>query len=192
MKRLLLFSFALLGSLALTAQDTETLFKNATITGGFGGPIFEYSTFDGNYQPGAGGGGGIVAKNFFIGGFGMGFSDLAEVRINNQTYELGLGYGGIWLGYTPLTHKVIHPYVSGRIGWGTAELEPIDEDLEDIEDRIMALTPEIGLELNVFKWFRVSGAASYRFITGVGNLPDFSNEDFSNFGGILTLRFGGF
>ena len=53
-------------------------------------------------------------------------------------------------------------------------------------------TPEVGLELNVFSFFRIAATASYRWVNGVETLPTYTNDDLSSFGATLTLRFGGF
>ena len=52
--------------------ETQTLFKNNKVRGGFGGPIFSWSQANGKTGYGAGGGGGVVMDRFFVGLFGMG------------------------------------------------------------------------------------------------------------------------
>lgn len=182
----------LLASGLRAQEDTQTLFGDARVVGGFGGPIFEYGNLNGQFGTNVGGGGGIVFRQFFLGGFGMGGTDFATVEYNADEYEIDMGYGGFWLGYTPLTHKVIHPFVSARIGWGDVELVDPRSDEAAFEDKVFCLVPEIGLELNVFRWFRISATGGYRFVAGANNLPAIGSNDLRSFCGFLTLRFGGF
>ena len=190
----LLAAILLLASGLFAQEKHQTLFGNARIVGGFGGPIFEYGLLNGQFGTRAGGGGGLVVGDFFIGGFGMGTSDFAEVDLDPQIYTIDLGYGGFWLGYTPLTRKVIHPFGSLKVGWGTASLEYQKDDdwITGYEENIFSLTPEVGLELNIFRWFRISATGGYRFVNGADGLPDLDSRDFRSFIGTLTLRFGGF
>lgn len=193
MKNFLSLLFLVLNiSIILNAQD-QTLFGKNEITGAFGGPFFEYGTVDGDFGTAAGGGGAVVLRNFFIGGFGVG-GDYSDKFINNQRYDTNLGYGGLWLGYVYPSDKLLHLYSSLKLGWGSAKLDPKDDDdqLETYKDPIFALTPEIGFEINVFKWFRIAATGGYRFVAGIDNLPQLSNDDFNNFNFGLTLRFGKF
>ncbi|NJL76626.1 MAG: hypothetical protein HC892_18020 [Saprospiraceae bacterium] len=52
--------------------------------------------------------------------------------------------------------------------------------------------PEAGVELNVFRWFRVAGTVGYQFFNGLDNQPQLQNLDLDNLRVGLTLRFGGF
>lgn len=190
-----LVAILLLAASCLRAQDeTQTLFGDARVVGGFGGPIFEFGNLNDQYGSNAGGGGAVVFRQFFLGGFGMGSTDYATTEYKGDEYEIDLGYGGFWLGYTPLTQKVIHPYASLRIGWGDVELVIPDSDEVAFEDNVFCLVPEIGLELNIFRWFRISAAGGYRYVAGASGLPDgvIDSQDLRSFCGFLTLRFGGF
>lgn len=191
-KPLILLALFLIGLTAL-AQE-ETLFDNASVVGGFGGPLFVYSNVNNEFGSGAGGGGGVIINQFFIGGFGVGLGNFADVNIGNDRYEIDLGYGGFWLGYVPLSYKVIHPYVSTQLGWGGVSLDPDKEVTNDPDynDAVFVVTPEAGLELNVFTWFRLSFTGGYRFVMGVDDIPNLTDRNLSSFSGALTLRFGGF
>ena len=42
-------------------------------------------------------------------------------------------------------------------------------------------SPELGVELNIFRWFKIAGTAGYRQVTGVNEALGQTNEDFSGF-----------
>jgi hypothetical protein len=163
-------------------------------SGGFGSPIVEVSNITGVTGLSVGGGGAAIIGEFFFGGFGQGTGD-GEAIFNNERYDVSLGVGGLWLGYTPRSHKLIHPYSSLKIGWGGVDmdLEEDNDNRDGFSDRITLIQPELGLELNITRWFRLAMTGGYRYVSGINKLPaDLSNEDFRSFVGNLTFRFGGF
>ncbi|MCY7330176.1 MAG: hypothetical protein LH618_16615, partial [Saprospiraceae bacterium] len=160
--KLLLLALLFASSSLFAQQETETLFKNNRISGGFGGPIFSWSHANNQTGYGAGGGGGVVFHRFFVGLFGMG-ETFERPQIGED--QLALGYGGLWLGYTTPAHKLLHLYTSVKIGGGAVGITNFEDDWEledDWIDATLVLVPEAGLELNVARWFRVSGSVGYR------------------------------
>lgn len=206
--RFLIFAFCLF-AFNLAAQEEmpqtqpredmteKTLFDNARVTGGFGGPIFSYSKTDGQSMWGAGGGGGVVLNHFFIGAFGMGetFDDAFD-NINNNNVHLGLGYGGLWTGVTWPTHEIIHLYTSLKIGGGAVGSYNYDDNHDNYDDGwddpVFVAIPEVGVEVNMARWFRLSASAGYRFVDGFGGWKTLESNDLNApvFG--LTMRFGWF
>ena len=189
----LLFVF-LFASFSLFAQNEEqTLFRNARITGGFAAPIFTYGKTDGHSVYGAGGGAGIVFNRFFAGVFGMGE---AFTGSKFQGDQLGLGYGGLWLGYTTPSYKLVHLYASMKIAGGAAGAGDFNDDDWDIDDNwtdaVFVGVPEVGLELNVARWFRLSGSAGYRFVGGFNGWGPLGKNDLNAPVFALTARFGWF
>lgn len=189
----LILSTALLFSFALSAQH-QTLLGRSPLNGAFGAPIYEYG-FDSDHAGAVGGGGGLVFRNFFLGAYGMGSNEaLTQLLDDGEIDNLELSHGGLWLGVTPLTYSVIHPYLSTRVGWGVVDIDFDDPDLdfEDL-DQVFVVTPEAGIELNVTRWFRIAGTASYRVVTGVNDAtPDGVTDSLKGFQGGITLRFGWF
>ncbi len=187
--------------LSAWGQRDETIFSDVDRVGGFGGPIFEFSSLNGDdVSTTTGGGGALILDDFFLGGYGIGtFSFSEPIESANTLRNTRFSHGGFWIGYTPYQHKAFHPFSSVKLGWGNIDLEEVRLDdpsvvlleLED-SDNIFVVTPELGVEVNVFAFFRLSVTASYRWVTGVNQLPTYDNDDFSGFGGTLTLRFGGF
>ncbi len=196
MKNTIVICF-LLATATLFAQKDETIFSDVNRIGAWGAPIFEYTNLDTDVETTGGGGGALVLNDFYLGGYGMGKTEFSKIlSVDNRRDNLNFKHGGFWIGYTPLQSKVVHPYASVRLGWGKARFNSTDltsnERLNELKDNIFVTTPEIGLELNVFSFFRIAATASYRWVNGIDDLPTYTDKDLSSFGGTLTLRFGGF
>ncbi len=191
MKKVLSAVLGLCLAWSLQAQH-ETIFNNARVVGGFGGPIIEMGL--GNEMTTAvGGGGAVVIDNFFIGGYGVGAIDFERLIEEDEIEEIELGHGGFWLGYTMSPHRVFHPYISGRIGWGGIGIDVSDNsNFPQGTDNVFVMTPEVGLELNITRWFRVAGTVGYRFVNGVDESRGYDSEDFNGALANLTFRFGWF
>ena len=179
-----------LGSFNLDAQRTETLFGRAKTIGAFGGPIVEYHYSGNDVDILAGGGGALIINNFWIGGYGVGSApnsvfDIPDIR------SLELAHGGLWLGGTYKPHNLIHFYSSVKLGWGAIGVEFDDDDFDYLDD-VYVVQPEAGLELNVFRWFRVAGTASYRLVDGISTNTGLNDDEFNGFGFNLAFRFGFF
>lgn len=181
---------------SVNAQEDNTLFNpkstNYSISG-FGGPIFSAMPVNSNYGLAFGGGGGIVINNFFIGGFGIGNNfDNSIVEVNQTAYDVEIGYGGLWLGYSIKDEWLVHPFVSLRSGFGGVELyETSNDDVELMRESMVVLTPEVGLEMNVFRQLKLSTTFGYRWLSDFdSNL--LRSEDYSGMIGTIALRFGGF
>ena len=177
------------------AQRDQTLFNNGGRVGGFGAPIFDYYNIsgDGNIDVASGGGGALIISDFFIGGYGVGDINLIET-INNDRAEFDLGHGGLWFGFTPLQRFVVHPYASMRLGWGASNISIRDDGrFTSYTDNFTVFSPEVGLEVNVFRWFRISGTVGYQWFNGIDETsnPDL-DLDLNSIRAGLTLRFGGF
>ncbi|MEO0338759.1 MAG: hypothetical protein AAF242_06050 [Bacteroidota bacterium] len=188
MKQLYTLLICLL-AVATYAQEEETLIKDIEIIGVFGGPILEVGSINGEVGLDLGGGGAILLNNIFIGGYGLG-TDYPEVTIDDETYNLRLRHGGLWLGYTSNPYKLMHFYSSARLGWGKTEIRGSGPAIAS--DRVFVLTPEVGLEVNLTRFMRLAITGGYRLVSGVSKLPGFENGDFSSPVGGITFRFGGF
>ena len=194
MKNAIVICF-LLAATAVFAQKDETMFSDVNRIGGWGAPIFEYTNLDKDVNVVTGGGGALVLNDFYLGGYGMGTA--SYTTDNTLTDEsLKFKHGGFWIGFTPLQRKVVHPYASVKLGWGKANYKLFDNltnsELESQRSNLFVTTPEAGLEVNVFSFFRIAATASYRWVNGFDPVGGFKEDDLSSFGATLTLRFGGF
>ncbi len=177
---------------SLAAQQHQTLLGRSPLNGAFGAPIYEFTVQDG-VRGGIGGGGGLVFRNFFLGAYGVGaISGLTEL-LEGQTDRLELAHGGLWLGITPNSYQLIHPYLSVRGGWGVLDIDlDGDQAFEDL-DQVFVVTPEAGLEINLTRWFRVAGTVGYRYITGINDTaPSGVTDNLQGVMGAISLRFGWF
>ncbi|MEM9885275.1 MAG: hypothetical protein AAF849_05225 [Bacteroidota bacterium] len=193
MKHLMVSFVLLLTVSSLSAQRDRTLFSGNNRTGFFGAPIFEYYDFGegGDFEVASGGGGALILGDFFIGGYGLGDINLIEI-IEEERANIDLGHAGLWFGATPFQQSALHPYLSVRAGWGAADIE-IDDNNFSYNDRFFIISPEVGLEVNVFRWFRIAATAGYQWYNGLDDTAQFGNEiDLNNLRAGLTLRFGAF
>lgn len=191
MKKLIGITFLCVMTLTAMAQH-ETVFGRARVVGGFGGPLFEWGLGN-DLNTSIGGGGGIVIDNVFIGAYGMGSVDFEKLFQDDDIEQLDLGHGGFWLGVSWPTYKLVHLYGSARIGWGAVNVDLKDPNLEyrDV-DKVFVMTPEIGVEINLTRWFRASGAVGYRYLSGANETRGYTDDDFRGALANLTLRFGWF
>jgi hypothetical protein len=192
MKNWLLFIALILSTQAVVAQQ-ETLFKRARVTGGFGSMIFENRLGDKGASSAVGGGGGLAFGDVFVGAYGVGSVDFNALWDGRDIDRLDIGHGGFWVGLTIPTRKVLHAYVSSRVGWGAINV-PFDDPNYTFgdADRVFVVTPEVGLELNVFRWFRLAGTVGYRYTSGVNESRGYKATDFRGSLYGMSLRFGGF
>lgn len=170
----------------------QTLFRDAKLTGGFGGPIFTLGGAKGSNGFGNGGGGGLVFNQFFLGGFGM--SEYLDAPVSGNQRP-ALAYGGLWMGYVFPTNKLAHLYTSLKLAGGaagTADFSGEWEINDDFEDVVFVGIPEAGVEVNVTRWFRMSGSVGYRYVNGFSGWESLGKNDLNAPIYALTLRFGWF
>ncbi|MCF8248174.1 MAG: hypothetical protein K9J37_23370 [Saprospiraceae bacterium] len=177
------------------AQKDQTMFSDVDRIGGWGAPLFEYTNLNKDVNVVSGGGGALVLNDFYLGGYGMGNATYTNQNISFDE-SVKFKHGGFWIGYTPLQHRVVHPYASVKLGWGKANYKQVDNltntEFAKQKSNIFVTTPEAGLEVNVFSFFRIAATASYRWVNGFDPVGGFKEDDLSSFGATLTLRFGGF
>lgn len=194
MKNVIVICF-LLAATAVFAQKDQTMFSDVDRIGGWGAPIFEYTNLNKDVTVVSGGGGALVLNDFYLGGYGMGTASYTnQLELTDESVKFK--HGGFWIGYTPLQHRVVHPYASVKLGWGKANFKETDfltkTELSRQKSSVFVTTPEVGLEVNVFSFFRIAATASYRWVNGFDPVGSFGDTDLSSFGATLTLRFGGF
>ncbi|MEL6658041.1 MAG: hypothetical protein AAFP77_16705 [Bacteroidota bacterium] len=186
-----LFATACLFLLGNLQAQHETLFNQARVIGAFGGPITEFGLGN-DLNTSVGGGGAIVINSFFIGGYGLAAADFDRLYEEGDLEVLDIGHGGFWFGGTYQPHRLVHLYGSGRIGWGAINID-LDDNIpyRDL-DKIFVMTPELGVELNLTRWFRIAGTVGYRYVSGVNEDRGLKDDDFSGMIAGITARFGWF
>ncbi|MEM9888853.1 MAG: hypothetical protein AAF849_23365 [Bacteroidota bacterium] len=190
-KIILLLAIGVCLSLCLSAQD-KTVFGSSDIEviGGFGAPILQFAAINGNTVAAVGGGGGVVLNNFFIGGFGTGTSS-SNVLKDSERYDLDLGYGGIWLGYSFIDDRIVHPYISLQAAIGGVDIEDVGGEQEELSsETVGVLIPEVGIEVNITQWMRLIGTFGYRWISDLDNTLGVDAADFRSPSFGITFRFG--
>ncbi|MCB9285625.1 MAG: hypothetical protein H6563_16345 [Lewinellaceae bacterium] len=186
MKRSLLIVVLMGAALTLAqAQADETLFNKSGLglTGAWGGWNTGVAVFGDQPALTKGGFGGLeFGKNLFIGWAGQKTVNRLPFA-SEQPSRFGFDYGGLLVGYAPGARNAIHPQFGLLIGGGEARVENVGSDA------VWVIQPSLGVELNVFRWFRIGVEGGYRYFSN-SNIPDYTDQDFSNFYGQLRLKFG--
>ncbi len=167
----------------VTAQPTEALFGEGglKITGFRLGPQAALGLFEAESLPLGGAVYALELNREVLIGWGHVRSKEAVGLIPAQPFTCR--QNGLFLGYTFRPHRLVHPVFSLLMGGGK-----IDYDDKN-DDRIFAVLPSVGFELNVFRWFRIQLSGGYRLVDGSAN-PDLPDEDLSGFQGQALFLFG--
>ena len=171
------------------SERDQTLANSTGRHGFFFSPIVEFNNLNDKWNTAVGGGFGFIAGDFFIGGYGLGMVE--DNWLDNDFDKLDMGHGGFWLGYVTPQRSAVHLFTSVKARWGAVNIDLDDEEF-DYEDAFFAVTPEAGLELNVFSWFRIGATVGYRFMNGLDESPNFDKDKLQGMTGALTFRIGGF
>jgi hypothetical protein len=188
---------------------------------GFGSFIIGFSGVDGNFAVYNGGGGAVLLnQTVYFGGYGMGLStrhtmgSIAMVKPGGEEkyYDdlyAQFGHGGFWLGYLHKSYKPIHFGFSTKLGWGSLSMsnDIFDKNYDEYDyyhivvDRVFVATPQLEVEMNLLKWFKINASAGYQFVSGVDKtymntageqVKFFDGKDFNQPMFNLTFAFGGF
>jgi hypothetical protein len=194
MKKITILFYLFLGLFNVSAQDEgfQTIFHGPVRISGMGGPFMIFSEANGQFVHLMGGGGGVIINDFVFGGFGYGSTnhlnppDLPDFRDLN----LRFGFGGLMAGYTFLAQRAVHPAIYLNAGWGEAGLYE-KQDVAFLKDNIFIVMPQLEIELNFTRFFKLGVGATYRIATGV-DIPGLLNGDLSGPGASLSFRFGAF
>lgn len=191
-KKLSLFALLLFTVPVFAQQEEQTLVRNGSVVGGFGGPIVSWSSTNGKTGFGTGVGGGVLFDQFFIGLFGM-FETFDNIVVGQP--QLATGYGGLWLGATVPSQKLAHAYISVKLAGGAVGITDFEDNWhyqDNWEDVTFVAIPEAGIELNIARWMRMSGSVGYRFVDGFEGWGSYGEKDLNAPVYNLTFRFGCF
>jgi len=191
---LLLLMMSCLFTQAQNDGGIQYLLSGDVKVSGFGGPIVEFSSIQGELAVSNGGGGAVLLNNrFFAGGYGLGVSN--RIQTDADETRLRFGHGGLWIGYIHQPQELIHFGGSVKLGWGNVELRRSSSSFLSnrllADDNVLVLNPQGEVEVNITKWFKVNGAVGYRLVTGL-NDEDISNSDVSSVNFSLGFLFGWF
>lgn len=197
MKKITLLAFSLFLTVLSFGQD-KTLFENMELSiGGFGALTANLSTINDELTLLSGGGGGVVLNDFFIGGYGMS-TNLNNTSISNssptgfENYDLNLSYGGLWMGYSFMDAKVVHPFAGLKMGLGNVQIYELNDNDAFLRENIFVVTPEVGIEINITRWIKLMGTVNYQALNGMDDTNFMNSSDFSGIGGGLSIRYGYF
>ncbi len=188
---------------------------------GFGAYTIGFSQYDGNLAVYNGGGGAVLLnQTLYFGLYGTGLStrhqrnDFRMLEPDNSIIEYenlvtNFGHGGFWIGYIHKSHLPVHFGASTKLGWGSVNLADDYYDYSNdswdnnlvVDDHVFVFTPQIELEMNLLRWFKINAAAGYQVVTGLNSTYSdpsgvkhqfFKNKDFSQPVFNLSFVFGGF
>lgn len=178
---ILIFSFTLVMALE------ETLITGKIESGGYGGPIVQFSQIDGNGVIFSGGRGGwIINHTYSVGGAGYGLVNEVKVKDEGKDRTISLGYGGLLIQYIGNSDKLIHYNVGVLVGAGGINYVEVDN-----ADSFAVVQPELEMVLNVSEFFRLSAGAGYRFAFGSGE-KIYDNKALSGLNAMVGFNFGKF
>ncbi len=178
---LLLLFGSLTGQNQTKSEEIRYLFgkENGKITG-FGGFNTQFGTANNKFVAYTGGVGAVLIDyKFYIGGFGAGIGE--DLEFNDIYSEHGnllydklrttIGFGGAVIGYSFNHENPIHLAASIKIGAGSLMVYPkdfMDDRLSHIySDAIGIIEPEIMVEFNLFRWWRIQTGVSYRYVFNI-------------------------
>lgn len=190
---------------------------------GFGSYILGFSGVGGEFAVYNGGGGAVLLnQTLYFGAYGTGLStrtaveSLTIVDENNNVQEYSnlynnFGHGGFWIGYLHKSYKPVHFGASTKLGWGSLALtndiynsNPNWDEYDYyqvVSDRVFVITPQLEVEMNLLRWFKINASAGYQIVTGVDKsytntdgqqVQFFDAADYSSPMFNLTFAFGGF
>ena len=196
-KKLVLFLLIALPLLSLAQEEEEiqTLFANKPLKiSGFGGPVVNLTSISNDFALVHGFSGAALFNQKFYAGFYVRQleNEFSRHFITGNSYDFYFNHRGLWLGYIFMPKSVLHFNVGLQAGKG--ELEYEDPVLYNwyYDDFVLILQPSIEAEINLAKFMRVGLGVNFRFLNDVNEIPGYSNSDFSDIGGQISLKFGWF
>jgi len=175
-------------------ENLETLLNGKIHISGFGAPLNSWGSINGKFAAFNGGGGAVLLnRQFFIGGYGLELENKVKTsELRGTGSQLQMEHGGLWIGYDCNSNRLIHPTVSLKTGWGTASLTDGNGRNEYARASIFAIEPEMGMEINIAKFFKIALTGSYRIIQSNDRLDGFNLKHLNGFALNTSLKFGWF
>ena len=166
MKSILLTAFLLF--LTFPRLSEETLISGEVESGGYGGPVVKFTQFNDDLGVMVGGEGGwIINHQFVLGGGGYGMTTRHEISIDDEEYNIDMGYGGGLVRYIIKSDDIVHYDISTMFAGGGVNIskEAPGDDIgtTSIEtDEFFVLDPSVHVVINFTEWFRLGFGMGYR------------------------------
>jgi hypothetical protein len=109
--------------------------------------------------------------------------------IHGNPVRLNTRYGGLVLEYMHRPEKRLHGTVRFLFGGGLAEFRERGFDLESVDDGFWLIYGNIGFELNLTAWLRLSSNIGERFVNGI-ETANFGNGDIGGVHVTAGLKLG--
>lgn len=186
MKKIISLAIVIVFStIALHAQRDQTLFSESGIrlTGAWAGPTLAGTLANENIVRQTGTAFALeFNKNLLIG-----WSNTI-VDYPNIGSSIDFSYRGLFLNYSPRAYKAVHP-TFGMLGAGGRFGSKATSKKE--QSNIWVAQPHLGVEFNVFRWFKLGLTGGYRLAFFVGNeFVSASSKDLSEPFVALNFKFG--
>ena len=199
-------SFIALVIFTSSAQEIQSIFNGAKTTGGYGALSNKFTTIQGQYANMCEVYGGVfLNRKWMLGLSFAGSTNNLEVPLEYSanplqpmTYQYG--QGGLMLERVISSNKTFHLVVNLFSGAGYTmqynrnSLYDYNYDYSPYvydENWFYVVEPGVQLEINLFRWMRLSPGISYRKTYGSSG-QGLSDNDLSNWSYNVTLKFGGF
>jgi len=156
---------------------------------GFGGPRYDIITTKANGKVHfVGGGGAGRVGNYYIGGFGLGMiPEASEIPSDPILGDLELGFGGLFIGYSPLESGFVHGSITLGLGAGGAGYS--ESDLFS-DEPFYVVMPGFAVDISLLPWmnFSVTGEYLKMYQLDAGSI---TGSDLDGFGLSFMVQFGG-
>lgn len=186
----------LLTCLIVTAANAydRTLITGQTEVGGFAAPVARFIEIKEESGVLAGGRIGMVVNHALgigVGGYGT-VHEPAPGELAGLE-DLELAYGGLVLEYVFKSHALVHVCLPLLIGGGQVQLlgDYVDPETGEDSDTFFVLEPELSLEFNITRNWRLDLGVGYRHISGT-EFTDITDQDLSGVNGVVTIKIGAF
>ena len=199
MKKILLLILLINTVAFVNAQEEETdniqtFFSKPSKIRGYFGPISNITSLDGEsaYMNGFNAA-AIFNDHVVFGLYNINLeNNIFSTNNNYIDYEMDFEHRGLFLGYIFMPKHKIHFNTNLLVGKGEINIydDIFDTWLED--DVMFVLTPNIEIEFNVARFLRLGIGANYRFALDVDKFDNYNNNDFSDLGAFVNLKFGWF
>ena len=184
-KSCLLALALLLTSFSIFGQREETVLgeRGWGLSGVWGGYTHHYTAYDNTDDFNRGGFFGFeFGKSLTIGWTQYSLRDDITLE-NNDDQRFDFRFKGGHIGYAFIPYKAVHPVLNVELGRGRATLQG------EGNDDMFVIQPSAGVEINVFRWFRLGLEGGYRFARNV-DYVSLTDDDLSGAFGKASLKFG--